>query len=135
MEILLQIGIFFGVCLVGELVASVLPLPIPASIIGMILMFILLCTHILHPKHIEKKSDFLLSNMAFFFVPAGVGILEHYDSVKNVIFPLLAVCVITTVLTFAAASFTVRLTIALQKKAASHGVSDPDKSPKEAKQP
>ena len=95
-EILLQIGIFFGVCLVGELVASVLPLPIPASIIGMILMFILLCTHILHPKHIEKKSDFLLSNMAFFFVPAGVGILEHYDSVKNVIFPLLAVCVITT---------------------------------------
>ena len=119
MEILSQIGIFFGVCLAGEAAASVLPIPIPASILSMIWMFVLLCTKILHPKHIERKSNFLLSNMAFFFIPAGVGILEHYESVKGVILPLQAVCVITTVLTFAAASLTVRATVAVQKRIAS----------------
>ncbi len=120
MGILLQIGIFFGICLVGEMIAAVLPLPIPASIISMILMFILLCTKVLHPKHIEQKSNFLLENMAFFFIPAGVGIVEYYDSIKGVILPLLVVCVITTVLTFGAAALTVRAAIRVQKRAVAH---------------
>ena len=54
--------------------------------------------------------------MAFFFIPAGVGIIEQFDLIKNDIVPLLAICVVSTVLTFAAASGTVNLVLKLQNK-------------------
>lgn len=44
----------------------------------MILLFILLCVHILKVDHIREKSDFLLENMAFFFIPAGVSIINLF---------------------------------------------------------
>ena len=68
---------------------------------------------IVKPHHIEKNSNFLLKNMAFFFIPAGVSILDNYRYVKGNIVPLLLVCLITTVLTFWAASRTVAATIKL----------------------
>ena len=116
MEIIVQIGVFFVICLLGQLLSSVLPIPIPGSIIAMILLFLLLLFKIIKPKHIQKKSDFLLGNMAFFFIPAGVGIIEQFDLIKNDIVPLLVICAISTVLTFAAASGTVRLVLRLQNK-------------------
>ena len=116
MEIIMQIGIFFVICLLGQMLSSVLPIPIPGSIVAMILLFLLLFFKIIRPGHIQKKSDFLLSNMAFFFIPAGVGIIEQFDLIKNDIVPLLAICVVSTVLTFAAASGTVNLVLKLQNK-------------------
>lgn len=116
MRILAQIGIVLGVCLVGEIIAEVLPFPFPASVIGMVLLFILLCTRVIKPYHIQGKADFLLKNMAFFFIPAGVGILEHFDELKSSLLPFAAVCVITTVITFFAAAITVKGVMALQGK-------------------
>ena len=119
MKIIRQIGIIFAICWFSEVIESILPFSFPASVTGMILLFICLAAGILKIEHVQEKAGFLLENMAFFFIPAGVGILEHYESVKGVILPLLAVCVITTVLTFAAASLTVRATVAVQKRIAS----------------
>ena len=82
MAILTQIGVVLGVCLVGELVAQVLPFPFPSSVIAMVLLFVLLCAKVIKPHHIRQKGDFLLKNMAFFFIPAGVGILENFDQLK-----------------------------------------------------
>ena len=64
----------------------------------------------------RQKGDFLLKNMAFFFIPAGVGILEHYDRLKANLLPFLAVCVLTTFITFFVSAMTVRAMMALQKK-------------------
>lgn len=83
MRILTQIGIVLGVCLVGELVAQVLPFPFPSSVIAMVLLFLLLCSKVIKPYHIQGKTDFLLKNMAFFFIPAGVGILENFDALRQ----------------------------------------------------
>ena len=114
MKILLQIGTFFAICLGGELVAELLPFPVPASILGLMLMFLLLFFRVLKPEHIQEKNDFLLQNMAFFFIPAGVGILEVFDSVKEVIVPVLLICTITMVLTFCASALVVKLVMRIQ---------------------
>ena len=116
MEIIVQIGIVFGVCLVGQFISCCLPVAVPASVIGMLLLLLLLCFRILKPHHIEKKSNFLLSNMAFFFIPAGVGIMDNYSYVKGNILPLLLVCLITTVLTFGVTAATVTTVIKLQDR-------------------
>ena len=115
MKIILQIGIILGICFLGEAIELILPFPFPASVIGMILLFVLLCTGCLKQEHVKEKSDFLLQNMAFFFIPAGVGILSHYDALKDSILPLFAVCLLTTIITFAVTAFTVKGIIRLQK--------------------
>lgn len=113
MRILGQIGIVLGVCLAGEGLAMALPFAFPGSIIAMVLLFLLLLTRVVHPRHIQEKASFMLKNMAFFFIPAGVGILENFDLLKSSWLPFLAVCLITTVLTFAATAYTVQGVMAL----------------------
>ena len=109
-KIIIQITIIFSICWISQIVESLLPIAFPASIIGMLLLFLLLMTRVLKVDHIREKSDFLLSNMAFFFIPAGVSIINYFDVLASNILPLLAVCVISTVLTFAVTAWTVRLT-------------------------
>lgn len=119
MKIMLQIGVVLGICLLGEGISLLLPIAFPGSVISMILLFLILLTGLLRPDHIRQKSDFLLQNMAFFFIPAGVGIMEYTDVLLPVVLPLLLICLITTVLTFAASALTAKLVIHLQEKAVS----------------
>lgn len=116
MVIITQIGIIFLICLIAQLIASILPIPFPSSVIGMILLLVLLLLKILKPEHIENKIDFLLKNMAFFFIPAGVNIMNNYDFIKGSILPLLIICLITTVLTFITTAWTVKFIINFQLK-------------------
>ena len=72
MKIIKQIGIIFAVCWLSVLIEKILPFAFPASVIGMLLLFVCLFTGVLKIEHIQEKSDFLLENMAFFFVPAAI---------------------------------------------------------------
>lgn len=115
-KLLVQIGIVFGICLLGELIAKLLPFVFPSSAISMILLFLLLLSDLLKVEHIREKGDFLLKNMAFFFIPSGVALIEQMDVLKGKILPLLAICLITTILTFMVSAFTIRLVTAWQKR-------------------
>ena len=110
MKIIIQIAIIFSICWVSQIIEALLPIAFPASVIGMLLLLLLLMTRVLKVDHIREKSDFLLSNMAFFFIPAGVSIINYFDVLASSILPLLAVCVISTVLTFAVTAYAVQLT-------------------------
>ena len=110
MKIIIQIAIIFSICWISQTIEALLPIAFPASVIGMLLLLLLLMTRVLKVDHIREKSDFLLSNMAFFFIPAGVSIINYFDVLASSILPLLAVCVISTVLTFVVTAWTVRLT-------------------------
>ena len=113
MGIMAQIGIVLAVCLVGEGIAALLPIPFPASVISMVLLFLLLAAKLLRPHHI--------TNMACFFVPAGVGILRYADVLWANLLPLLAICFITTPLVYGVTAWAVQLTMrAIQKKEARH---------------
>lgn len=113
MKIIKQIGIVFSVCWLSVLVEKILPFAFPASVIGMILLFICLLSGLLKIEHIQDKADFLLENMAFFFIPAGVSIINYFDVLKNTWLQLILICVISTVITFAVTALSVRLTVHL----------------------
>ncbi|HJC58673.1 MAG TPA: CidA/LrgA family protein [Candidatus Eisenbergiella intestinipullorum] len=108
MKIIYQIGIIFALCWVSEIVENLLPFAFPASVIGMLLLFVLLIFGILKVEHIREKSDFLLSNMAFFFIPAGVSIINYFDVLAGNVGKLLLICLFTTILTFAVTAWTIR---------------------------
>jgi len=114
MKMMLQIGLVFGICLLGQIVAALLPIAFPGSVISMVLLFLLLVFRVVKVDHIQKKADFLLKNMAFFFIPAGVGIVAQFDAIKNSIPALLVVVVLTTVLTFGSTALVVGGIIAWQ---------------------
>ncbi len=116
MKMMFQIGILFLVCLAGHAVSVLLPFPVPGAVIGMIFLFLLLLFKWVKADQMKPLSDFLLKNMAFFFVPAGVNILANLDLVKDKVFALAAVVLLTTVLTFGATALTVQVVIKLQDK-------------------
>lgn len=115
-RLLIQIGIVFGVCLIGEGVSLLLPFAFPGSVISMILLFFLLLCKVIKVEHIKQKADFLLKNMAFFFIPAGVSIIDQVPFIKDSVLPLLLICFITTILTFFATAMTVRGVVWLQNR-------------------
>ena len=82
----------------------------------MILLFLCLAAGILKIEHVQEKSDFLLENMAFFFIPAGVSIINYMDILKNAVVQLIIICTVSTVVTFAVTAYTVRFTMYLIRK-------------------
>ena len=116
MNILLQIGIVTGICLVGECISALLPFILPGNIIGMIVIFILLLVRVMKIDHIRQKAQFLKQNMAFFLVPSSVSIIQHIELLKEILIPLLVISMVSTILTFLATAFAVSLTIKLTQK-------------------
>ncbi|MBQ7841600.1 MAG: CidA/LrgA family protein [Lachnospiraceae bacterium] len=116
MKIITQIGIIFTICWISQIIEKVLPFEFPASVIGMILLFLLLVTKVMKVDHIREKSDFLLSNMAFFFLPAGVSIINYFDVLKNCVVQLIIICVVSTVVTFAVTAYSMKLVLWLMNR-------------------
>ena len=116
MKIFKQLSIIFAVCLLGHFVSLLLPFAFPASVVSMILMLLLMIMKIVKPKSIKQTAELLLGNMAFFFIPAGVNIIQHYELIKGDILTLLLICVISTFITFAVTAYTVVGVIKLMKK-------------------
>lgn len=123
MHIIRQIAVLFALCLLGEVVSRVIPIPIPASVISMVLLLALLLKGLLKTEHVEDVGRFLLGNMAFFFIPIGVSIMEHGELLKTTFIPILLICIVTTILTFAATGLTVQAVMNWQqrKKEARYG--------------
>lgn len=111
-----QIMIVFGVCLAGVVLSGLSPIPLPASVLAMVGLMLLLGTRLVKEESVSGLCGFLQENMAFFFIPAGIGAIENLDVLKSSGLALAAVCVVGTLLTFAASVFTVRGILALMEK-------------------
>lgn len=116
MNILKQLFFIFLLCLCGEVISSLLPFAFPASVISLLLLFLLLLFKIMKPEQIADASDYLLSIMAMLFIPAGVAVMEKYELIKNSLVPLIIIILITTVLTFVITGYTVLFLIKFMKK-------------------
>lgn len=84
----------------GELCRFLIPYPIPASIYGMVLMFIALATKLLPLDEVRDAGGFLVSFLPILFIAPTVNIMACWDAIKNEIIPLLLIIIIPTVLTF-----------------------------------
>ena len=116
MKILLQIALVFGVYWVSQCIEVVLPFSFPASVISLILLLVLLLTGIVKVDHVREKSDFLLGNLGFFFVPVSVGIMNYAQLIWENAAAFFTVCVVSMVLTYGATVGAVRLTQKLLEK-------------------
>ena len=74
-----------------------IPLAIPGSIYGLILMFVLLLTRVIKVEHVKETGEFLIEIMPLMFIPAGVGLLTAWGILKPVCVPIILITVITTV--------------------------------------
>ena len=75
MKYLRQFGIILAVTCVGEIMKYFIPLPIPGSIYGLILMFVLLLTKVIKVEHVKETGEFLIEIMPLMFIPAGA---DHF---------------------------------------------------------
>lgn len=96
MKIFRQSIIILGIYLLGVFLSERFSLPIPGSLVGMIILLLLLILGIIKVKHVEEVSEFFMSHLAFFFIPAGVGIMRYFDILKSSFIEILIICVVCT---------------------------------------
>ena len=97
MNYIFQLAIIFGISFVGEVLNKVLPLPVPASVYGLVILFVLLCTKIIKLEQVEKVSEYLMAIMPLFFIEPTVGIMNSYGLVKGKIAALFIACFLSFV--------------------------------------
>lgn len=83
----------------GELLHHFIPLPVPASIYGFVIMIVCLCTKAVKLEQVEETSDFLLEIMPIMFIPGGVALITAWDMLKNIIVPVAVISLASTVIT------------------------------------
>lgn len=114
MKYLLQFGIIMAVSFAGELFHDFLPLPVPSSIYGILIS--LLRFKILHVAQIKETAMFLISIMAFLFLPAAVGLVVAWPIMKAAILQYIAVNVISLIACMAGTGFTAQLLLSRSPK-------------------
>lgn len=97
-KIVIQISILYIIYQIGNWIQEALNLFIPGSVIGMILLFLLLCFGILKPSWTEVGAQFMLRHLAFFFIPATVGIMNYLDLFQGKGILLLVIVIVSTLL-------------------------------------
>ena len=95
-----QFCIILCFSLAGEVLNRVIPLPIPASVYGILLLFAALCLGLVKVEQVKQTADFLIDLLPLLFVPSVVGLLENWIQIKGAVVPVLVLVILTTVLTF-----------------------------------
>lgn len=116
MRLFRQFGVILGVTWIAELMEAVLPLPVPASIYGLLLMLAALLSGVLPLKQVEQAGDFLVEIMPLMFIPAAAGILTSYEALREILLPLAVILVVTTVVVMAVTGRMTQAIIRRQKK-------------------
>ncbi len=96
MKLLRECLIILVIYFIGEFISSTFNLSIPGNIIGMILLLVLLMTNVVKVEQIETVSNFLLDHLAFFFLPAGVGLITAISILKADGIQLVVIAIVST---------------------------------------
>ena len=116
MTYIFQFCIILIVCLVGEVLNGVIPLPIPASIYGLVIMLLCLSFKIIKLEKIEKTADFLLQIMPLMFIPSAVSLITVWNDVKIILIPIVVIVIVSTILVMVVTGKTTELVIKRQRK-------------------
>lgn len=101
MKYIYQSTIIFGFTLLGELLHLIIPLPIPAAIYGLVLLFLALQIGIVKLHQVDAVSKFLIAIMGLLFVSPAVNIVEVWAGIAGSLVPILVILAVSTVLVFA----------------------------------
>lgn len=101
MKYLYEFSIILFITLLGELIYKIIPLPIPASIYGLLIMLISLKTKVIKLDKVKTTGNFLLEIMPIMFIPAAVGLLTAWTQLKVILIPLGTITLLTTIVVMA----------------------------------
>jgi Putative effector of murein hydrolase LrgA len=93
----------------GIILQTILHLPIPGTVIGLILLFLALYFGIIKTEMIEDVCEFLISHMSFLFVPAGVGLMTSIGVLKGKMIPFFTIIIISTVVVWIVTAYVVKI--------------------------
>ena len=100
MKYLSQFLIILGFTLAGEALQRIIPLPIPASVYGLTLLFLSLCLKIVKVDQVKQTGTFLTSILAILFVSPAVNIVDDWGLIRDDLLPIVLIMIGSTVLTF-----------------------------------
>ncbi len=107
MKLLYELTIIFLISLVGEMIASILPIAIPAAIVSLALLLVLLFLKVIKVENIELTGNWMLSNMSIFFIPACVSLIEHTELLMRTWWQILVISIVSFFLTFIVSGYVV----------------------------
>ena len=116
MKYIREFGIIIVISLIGELLNYLIPLPIPSSIYGLVIMFLCLHFKIVKVADVKKTAVFLIEIMPLMFSPAAVGIIESWDIIKPNVIAYAIITIVSTVLVMAVAGRVTQWVIRHSKK-------------------
>ena len=116
MTFIFQFCIILVICFLGEILNSIISLPIPASIYGLVIMLLCLNFKIIKLEKIEKVADFLLQIMPLMFIPAAVGLITIWSEVKTIIIPIIVIVIASTIIVMVATGKTTEFVIKQERR-------------------
>lgn len=116
MKYIREFGIIIVISLIGELLNYLIPLPIPSSIYGLVIMFLCLHFKIVKIADVKKTAVFLIEIMPLMFIPAAVGIIESWNIIKPNVIAYAIITIVSTVLVMAVSGRVTQWVIRHSKK-------------------
>ncbi len=115
MKYLKQFLVILVIAFAGEVLKYIIPLPIPASIYGLIILFVGLLTGLIRLEQVREAGKFLIEIMPVMFIPAAVGLLESWGVLQPMFLPVIIITLVSTVVVMAATGISSQLIIRLGK--------------------
>ena len=116
MGALMEFAIILGVTLAAELLHAFLPLPVPASIYGMILMLLLLMSGALKLDKVKRAGSFLLEIMPVMFIPAAVALMDSWSALQPILIPALVTIIVCNIVVMVVTGKTAEFIIKKDRK-------------------
>lgn len=104
----------------GEILHAVLPLPIPASIYGLILLLLALRFNVVKLEDVKEVGVFLTGIFPLLFVPAAAGVMELWAEMGDMLLPIIISIIPVTVLVLVTAGHTTQALVRRKNKEANH---------------
>lgn len=100
----------------GEILKTLIPLPVPASIYGLILLFAALELRIVKLGAVRESGKFLIEIMPLMFIPAGAGLINSWGALKPIFMPVLVIMTVSTLIVMIVAGRVTQMVIRKQRK-------------------
>ena len=112
-----EFAIILAITYISSIISKYTPIPIPGPVIGILLLFILLNFKILKVENIKNATNLMLTNLAFLFLPPGVGLLKSINILANNWHKLFFVVVVTTIITLVVTGWSIQFIIKRKEEA------------------
>lgn len=121
MKYVKEIGIIFGISCIGELLNSLLPLPVPSGVYGLFILLAALMIGIIKLDYVESSGNWLLETMPLMFVPISVGLMESFHELSAILVPFVTISIISTLTVMAVTGIIAELIIKRKNKGEKEG--------------